>query len=105
MWTRSFEMQVKFKLSFFSFVFLGCPQVIVNGASAVLTATTSNVPQTLTCSNGTFPGGFTTQQFVCNTATSQWTPNPITTTCGTGTSIAYMLRNLFDKIFIVKLND
>lgn len=64
--------------------FLGCPSVTMTGASNSLILTTSGTSQSVTCSSGTFPGGFSTQQFICNTATNTWVPNPASVFCHVG---------------------
>lgn len=87
-WLKNWANHLKYGQSennMSSYILVGCPQTIVSGASSALTATTSNTPQTITCSSGNFPSGFTSQQFICSTATHLWLPNPVITTCSSGT--------------------
>jgi hypothetical protein len=66
---------------------LACPAASIANTGGLQSSSTGGTQQILTCTTGTFPSGFTSERFLCNAATGQWSPNPATTVCGSGTGM------------------
>ena len=73
---------------------LACLAAPVANTTGLQSSSTGSTIQTLTCTSGTFPDGLTSQMFICNTITGQWSPTPATTVCGGSVGGGTAMQNI-----------